>query len=460
MQSLIELKIEDSAQAEEPPAPPTSRRRVWFKKGFLALLDQGLLSGSNFFIAILLARWLTRDQYGAYALGFSIFILLSGFHNAFILEPMSVFGPESYSRCLRGYINKLLRFHFVLAFALSLLVIAGILLLPFFRIDRSLIPALWGVCLSVPLVLYYWLCRRAAYLKFAPGTAVIGSAIYCAAALVLAFGFKRWASPFMGFAVQAVAAIPAVIPLLADLRSVEDEQPKPSGTSVVRQHWQYGRWVMGSTIVTWVSGNAYYVIVGAMLPMHDVAALRALRNLTEPCYRAMAAIILLVLPWASSRLVEEGLEGLRRRTRQLNFLFGGAALIYFAALCLFGKSVMRLLYSGRYDGFSSLLLLATAPLVLIAASLGSEIAVQVMQAPSEVFLAYGVSGVLTFLLGITFTHVWGLVGGLTSILISSAAVWVVLTYRCQKRFRAAAAPGSAPAPPGITTVDSAGLNES
>ena len=35
-------------------------------KGNLAILGRGLISGSNFIISILLARWLMPDQYGAY----------------------------------------------------------------------------------------------------------------------------------------------------------------------------------------------------------------------------------------------------------------------------------------------------------------------------------------------------------------------------------------------------------
>ena len=443
MQTSSDLQLDAVIDDESSiPATTSDRRITWLRKGFLALLDQGLLSGSNFFIAILLARWLTRDEYGAYAMGFSIFILLSGFHNSFFLEPMSVFGPESYAGCLGAYVKKLLGFHFVFTLFLSALAVVGVLLLPYFMNDRGLTSAIWGVCFAVPLILFYWLCRRAAYLKFAPGLAVIGSATYCAASLVLVVALRKWLSPFMGFLIQALAAIPAVIVLLASLGSRVDPQPSPANPEVLRRHWRYGRWVLGSTIVNWVSGYAYYVIVGALLPMQDVAALRALRNLTEPCYRAMAAIILLVLPWASSRLVEEGIQGLQRRTRQLNMLFGGCALAYFAALCLFGNRVMGILYAGRYNGSSHLLVLATAPLVFIAASLGSEIAVQVMQAPSEVFLAYGASGALTFILGIAFTHYWGLVGGLVSILISSATVWVVLTYRCRKRLQAIASKSS------------------
>ena len=53
------------------------QQRSLLHKGFLAVLDQGLISGSNFLLSILLARWLRADQYGAYALSFAIFVLLS-----------------------------------------------------------------------------------------------------------------------------------------------------------------------------------------------------------------------------------------------------------------------------------------------------------------------------------------------------------------------------------------------
>src|SRR2546429_7188451 len=47
----------------------------WLIKGMYAVLDQGLISGSNFLLGILLARWTGAEQYGAYALAFAIFIL-------------------------------------------------------------------------------------------------------------------------------------------------------------------------------------------------------------------------------------------------------------------------------------------------------------------------------------------------------------------------------------------------
>ncbi len=441
MQLSGEITTEDICESKKPVTSAESGRTLlWVRKGALAVMDQALLSGSAFLISILLARWLNRDEYGAYALGFSIFLFLAGFHNAFFLEPMSIFGPESYSRCLTTYVKKLQGLHFVLAFSLSMLAGAGVAVLRFSAADRALTSAIWGVAFAIPFVLFHWLCRRAVYLQFAPGLAVASSATYCLALVFLMLVFKglAWLSPFTGFLIQSLAAIPAALVLLAPLRSRVDLDRGPSYVDIMRQHWRYGRWVVGGTTVHWISGNAYYVIVGALLPMQALGAFRALRNFTSPFNQFLSALTLLVLPWASSRFAEEGGLGLQRRTRQLTFLFGGGALVYFTTVWLFGKRVMSFLYSGRYDEFSHLLVLATAPLLLTAVSVGSEVAAQAMQAPSEVFAAYAASAGLTVLVGVAFTYYWGLVGGLSGILISSVTFWAVMTYRCRKRLQAIA----------------------
>ena len=94
---------------------PISPSAAWISKGILAVLDQGLIAGSNFLVGVLLARWLAPEQYGAYALAFSIFLLLFQIYHSFVLEPMSVFGGSEYRDCLRGYLGQLLWLHLAIA---------------------------------------------------------------------------------------------------------------------------------------------------------------------------------------------------------------------------------------------------------------------------------------------------------------------------------------------------------
>ena len=102
----------------EPAEPVTSRFSGkfarWVTKGGLAIVDQGLISGSNFLIGILLARWLMPEQYGAFALAFSVFLLLSYVYQSFLAEPQAVFSGSAYRGSLREYLKTLLGIHLIL----------------------------------------------------------------------------------------------------------------------------------------------------------------------------------------------------------------------------------------------------------------------------------------------------------------------------------------------------------
>ena len=91
------------SEGSKPEAGPSSKFARWITKGGLAIVDQGLISGSNFLIGILLARWLMPEQYGAFALAFSVFLLLSYVYQSFLAEPQAVFSGSAY----RGSLARL-----------------------------------------------------------------------------------------------------------------------------------------------------------------------------------------------------------------------------------------------------------------------------------------------------------------------------------------------------------------
>ena len=101
------------------------KNRVWIGRGALALTDQALFSGAGFLLSLLLGRWLTPAQYGAYALAFSVFLFASSFHNSLILEPMGVIGPASYKQNLPAYIAKLVKLHGYVALGLAFLMMVA-----------------------------------------------------------------------------------------------------------------------------------------------------------------------------------------------------------------------------------------------------------------------------------------------------------------------------------------------
>lgn len=241
--------------------------KIWPARGFFALLDQGLISGSNFIVAILLARWLAPNQYGGYALAFEVFLFLSVAYGALILEPMSVLGSSIYKDSFHNYLGILLRIHSVVSILIVTAVFAGAKVLSDLRPRGSLPDALVGIGVASPCLLLFWLARRGFYVHLMPRKAAVGACVYAAVLLVgIAIVYRlRSLSSLSAFLVMAAGAVVAG-PLM--LRWFKNHVPASHGQhlrikDVLRQHWIYGRWALASSVAIWFAAAIYYPLMGS-----------------------------------------------------------------------------------------------------------------------------------------------------------------------------------------------------
>jgi len=149
--------------------------RKWFAKGGLAIVDYGLISGSNFLLGVLLARWLSPRDYGAYALSFSFFILAGFLYQSLLLEPLSVFSGTLFRDNIRGYLKTTLWIHWGLSLVMCLALAIAAVVTYFVGHSPVLAIALAGMTIATPFILAHGLARRSFYLKLMPGPAAFGS---------------------------------------------------------------------------------------------------------------------------------------------------------------------------------------------------------------------------------------------------------------------------------------------
>jgi O-antigen/teichoic acid export membrane protein len=403
-----------------------SAGRSWMGKGFLALLDQGLISGSNFLVGILLARRLLPGQYGGYALAFEFFLGLAVVYGALVLEPMTVLGASVYRGCLQEYLGILLRIHLRIAMV-AVVVLGGSALAAYeFGASRSLPSALAGVTLAGPCVLLFWLARRTFYIKLAPRTAALGASLYCAVLLVGLLVAYRRLSPFLVFLLMALGAL-AVSPFLF-MRLKPSLRPTagyPTLGEVVEKHWEYGRWALASSVVIWSSSAVFYPLLSAYRGLAQTGALKALMNFYSPIAQASVALSLLSLPYASRISHQSGPARVRSVGWKLTWLYAGGAAIYWLVILPFRGTVLHILYAGKYSEVASLLpLLALASVLRIAAT-AQAISLRAMQLPFLVFLAYGACSVVAGVMGFPAISAFGLRGAVLTLVVSSAVALVV-----------------------------------
>jgi O-antigen/teichoic acid export membrane protein len=403
----------------------------WFKKGSLAVLDQGLFSGANFLINILLARWLLPEQYGAFAVALSIFYLLAGFHTAVLTEPMMVFGAGKYREQFRKYLGMLLYGHWAIS-ALIALLLGGAAVVMSRLGSPTMGQALAGLAVASPFLLLLWLARRVPYVEMQPQWAVVGSGVNLL--ITLAGLFLLWRlgllSSLSGLVLFGAASAVASLAMLLHIKpQVAGFVGNPTPGMVLADHRSYGSWNILAFAAYWASGQVLMLLIPVFLGLAASAAVAATWNLYRPVSIFMQSLDLVLLP-TFSRWVDQGMPApeMRRRITHLALLLGGAVALYGLILTLAAKPVLHLLYAGKYDehrmlvglfGVSSAASTVTGKFVLALKANGRT---------EVVSKIWGLSAALVMLGAFPLIKI----GGLEGALVGFAASYIVAGFLAHK----------------------------
>jgi O-antigen/teichoic acid export membrane protein len=423
------------------------RRKLipWTMKAGLAILDQGVFSGSNFVISILLARWMSAEQYGTYAVAFAVFLFLLNFHQALMLEPMLVFGSSVYRESLRGYMRALLVIHL----GISLLMVIGLLvaaLITFKTGPADGLPiALIGIAIAAPCVLLFWLTKRTFYLKLSPGPSVAGALLYCALTIGgLSFVYRHGLlSTFTALVLMGCGGLGASVVMLAYLSMrLPKEQKSPTIADTWRRHWRYGRWALGANAMMWIPINAFYPLVSKFAGLAQAGELKALMNFASPMLQTCAALSSLMLPYAARVMSQRASDGVTLILRRMTLLCVACAIPYWAVLIIFQRPAFHLLYAGRYMEVANLLPVVALASIAGSAFFGPSIVLRSLEAPKLVFAAVSVSSCAAIAAGVPLTRAFGVSGAVWSIVLSETLAFVAALALLRRK--AGTAPQAAP----------------
>jgi O-antigen/teichoic acid export membrane protein len=411
----------------------------WAMKGGLAIVDQGLITGSNFVLGVFLARWLSREEYGAFALGFSIFLLLGVLYQALLLEPMTVFGGSVYHEHLRCYLSALLRIHLLVA--LGILLVLGISAVVVGTAGQAggLPGALAGAALASPCILLFWLARRIFYLQLSSAFAVAAAFLYCVvflAGLFLAHG-SGLLSPFTAFLLLGAGGLLSGALLLMCLRSrLKASTIALHLQEIWKRHWNYGRWALASAGAMWIPSNIYYLLVSSFSGVEKAGELRALMNFAAPVQQTHIALSLLLLPYAARVQRQAACAG--SLTWKIVLLCVSGAVVYWVMVVLLSpEPVFRLLYSDKYLDVVPLVPIVGLASIIGSAFFGPAIALRAMESPKSVFVAQCVSSLFCLTFGVPATWALGVRGAVWSMVISEALAVVVVVFQLRSKVRSA-----------------------
>jgi O-antigen/teichoic acid export membrane protein len=403
-----------------------TRRASQMRPGNVAwtMIDQGLFALSSVALNVGLGRWLSATEYGAFAVAYALFLLIGALHTSLLTEPLLVFGSGKYASQQVSYLRTLLGGHWAMVSVASLLLLIAGGLMALSGV-RPVDAAVAGIALALPFSLLMWFARRTAYVRFQPRLAATGSFIYLTIQSLGLFGlqFVGGLSLFAACLVVGLAGAVSGFWLVKRVAGeTAEEQCQPA--RVLSDHWNYGRWATGTSLLMWVPLNFFFIVLSIFVNLEASAELKALSNLILPLLQTNAAIGALLLPaLASSARNGQRVETLVRKSLITLSL---SAIGFSLVVGILHRQLVHLLYAGKYDPQAGLLCLLLLIPILDALLTVLANALRALERPNQVFWSYLAGATSTMVAGLVLASCSGTAGAVTGILMGNFVCAVFL----------------------------------
>lgn len=331
---------------QRAPGPRLSFRLPGSKSARLSLVDQALVSGSNFLTTIILVRALGLSLFGQFSMLWLVVIFFVALQQALLGQPLLTFAPKQDPEERDAYLASTLRLSLMFSALLALVTIAGY----GFYLSRWGTPVMDGT--FWPMVLLVTARQAHAYLRSAcfacglrerafwndlvtyPGQPLVLAALWFVGALTLANAM--W-----------VIGLFAALGCAVGIWNYEGRStpPQPLGT-VARKHWKFSRWIAVMAIAQWFGTNSYLVATAAILGTNAVGAFKAAHTVIGVLHLVFLAMENVVPVSAAKLLHAHGRPGMLRYMQRVARIGLLGTVAISACLMLFPETILSIIYSG------------------------------------------------------------------------------------------------------------------
>lgn len=347
----------DPPQKHAPQKIARGSRGGLLRKGGWGLGDQVLISAVNFLTMVLLARGLGPTGFGVYVLVFTALQFANGMQNALIIQPHNVLaatrrGHDYTSFTLTSALAQVVFAAAAAALAFAAAMIARWQQWSFAPLLLALSPAAaaWQLQEFVRRVMYTELRLRAAFVNN-----LISYGGQAVALAVLWYG-----DTLSGPRALLVIAATSGLAFLVGLYQIRHSLAGRPQWQVMRQSWQFGKWLGGAELAYWASSQAYLWLTGGMLGAAAAGMLKAAYTVFGPTRVFSFALRSLLPTWFSRTMHSGGQTALHQQLKRVYLAVVPLLGCYCLLVGLFAQPLLQLLFGDAYTGSARVLMLYAA----------------------------------------------------------------------------------------------------
>ncbi len=320
-------------------------------KKILAFLDQALVSGSNFLIGILLVRAVGLDIYGVFALTWMAVLFAVGLNQAFITKPLLSIAPKLDEAEQSEYFSDL---HIIQIIFSGIALLLGFFffqfLAPYFFTANimNLIPLISGIIFCQLLHDFY---RK---INFVKGNVLFVTSIDIVLyvgqlCLVLLCFYKGHFE--LNFILAAILLANILSVCTGAVKMTYQGIQKENIYKVLVRHLHFSKWLLGTAVLQWFSGNYFIVVGGALLGTVAVGAVRMVQNVFGLCHILFLTMESLVPVDAARHFQDQGYVGLVNYLQKMTFRLAPAIILFLLFIVVFSSPILTLFYGSGVSNY-------------------------------------------------------------------------------------------------------------
>lgn len=357
-------------------------------KKILIFLDQILVSGSNFLLGILLARFLGIDSFGQFSLFWLIVLFFSSIQLAFIISPLLTLTPKKSKYIKNYYLTNMIYMQFI--FSVLCVIILGILfyfselITIKYNISELKYFIIWVVFsfLCQDFIRRYFIIKMSYFkLIFVDIIAYMGQLI--SIILLIYFNELNLINSFISIA--TVFTISFIFGYL----QIEFESTKTTHSKLLfLKNWKFSKWLVYSSLLQWGSGNFYILVAGWILGPWSVAVIKVMQN-TMGIFHVIFIALENILPTKFAEIYkvsgyEKTISFFKEQLKYGFYMFSFLLLVLF----FYGTDFIFLVYGSEYVSYSYLLLVFMIIYILIYIAMLQRYVLRTIENTKIIFINY------------------------------------------------------------------------
>lgn len=396
--------------------------------GKLPIIDQAIVSGSNFLIGILLAKNLGIEGFGNYSILMLVVLFVLSIQNALFNQPLFTIGPdfEEKKEYLFAVLGAQLIFS-VLAglFFLFLIFLSGIFFKENIFFEYSTI-----IFLSIIFIALQDFIRRIFFFMEKAIWVITIDIVRYFFLVVLFFFFSLYQieltienvfksillSSFISFFLGLLFFVSLGFCKISSLFFI----------GVVKKHIVFAKWLVGSSTVQWFSGNTVVVAAAAIMGPGVVGAIRAAQNIMGGLNVLLLAIENFVPIRAKLILNANGVKNMSAYLFKVFCVKVLFVIVCFFLFFLFNKEIILLLYSEEFIQYQWFIMAYLLVYVFVVANAVLKIWYRTIKKTAYIFFADGLSAIFSVASAYFLVEFYQAIGVLMATYLAAAAITVIL----------------------------------